>query len=508
MSRIIPLSLGLALPVTLLAQSALADLTPAEVWSDWQQYMEGMGYDVSATEETAGGDLTISDLSLDFQTPDQPGSVSMSLGTLQLTQAPGGAVAIGLPETVPITISGSGEEGEPFTMNMTFTQTGYTTLVSGTPEEMTYRTGLPTFSLTLDELIADGTSYGAENARMLISGTGLDSTTTMTIGEARGYDQTGQLQSLTYDVYIDNPEETAKVSLQGGAQEISLTGTGMIPLSVPDMADMAAMLRAGFAATGTFTYGAGNTNMTVTDPVNGDFNAVTSSQGGSLGVEMNADALTYTVNQRMLDMTVNVADLPFPIALSMEEGGFNLTAPVTKSEEPQDFAFGLNLANFKMSDMIWGIFDPTGQLPRDPATLRVDMTGKARLDVDYLDPEGAAQMGAGGPGQIQEVSVETLLLDAAGARLEGSGDVSLDNNDMQTMPGFPKPVGQINLALQGGNALLDKLVAMGIIPDDQAMGARMMMGLFAVPGDAPDTLTSQIEFTEEGAVLANGQRIR
>ena len=36
----------------------------------------------------------------------------------------------------------------------------------------------------------------------------------------------------------------------------------------------------------------------------------------------------------------------------------------------------------------------------------------------------------------------------------------------------------------------------------------MMMGLFARPGDGEDTLVSTIEVQEDGAVLANGQRIR
>ena len=49
---------------------------------------------------------------------------------------------------------------------------------------------------------------------------------------------------------------------------------------------------------------------------------------------------------------------------------------------------------------------------------------------------------------------------------------------------------------------------MGLLPEDQAMGARMMMGLLAVPGEAPDTLNSKIEINEQGHVLANGQRIQ
>ena len=50
--------------------------------------------------------------------------------------------------------------------------------------------------------------------------------------------------------------------------------------------------------------------------------------------------------------------------------------------------------------------------------------------------------------------------------------------------------------------------AMGLLPEEQAMGARMMMGLFAVPGDQPDSLKSKVEFTQDGQVLANGQRLK
>ena len=61
----------------------------------------------------------------------------------------------------------------------------------------------------------------------------------------------------------------------------------------------------------------------------------------------------------------------------------------------------------------------------------------------------------------------------------------------------------------GVNGLLDNLVAMGLLPDEEAMGARMAMGMFARPGGEEDTLVSKIEVDgETGQVLANGQRLR
>jgi hypothetical protein len=57
------------------------------------------------------------------------------------------------------------------------------------------------------------------------------------------------------------------------------------------------------------------------------------------------------------------------------------------------------------------------------------------------------------------------------------------------------------------NGLIDTLSTMGLLPTDQVMGARMMLGLFTVPvGD--DELTSTIEVNAEGHILANGQRLQ
>lgn len=109
----------------------------------------------------------------------------------------------------------------------------------------------------------------------------------------------------------------------------------------------------------------------------------------------------------------------------------------------------------------------------------------------------------GAPGQLNAVNVNEIKFSVAGAELTGDGDFSFNNDGP-----IPVPAGVINLMLTGGNGLMDTLVAMGLLPEEQAMGARMMMGLFARPGDGEDTLVSTIEVNEDGSVLANGQRIK
>ena len=138
------------------------------------------------------------------------------------------------------------------------------------------------------------------------------------------------------------------------------------------------------------------------------------------------------------------------------------------------------------------------------------MAGVARLFIDFLDPEAMESLEGGEvlPGEVDALDLNSLTLRAAGAELTGQGSFVFDNSDMQTFGGIPAPDGSVDLRLQGANDLLDTLISMGYLPEDQAMGVRMMMGMFAVPGDGEDVLNSTIEVRPDGQVLANGQRLR
>ncbi len=504
MSKQTSFRLALAVPAMLAAQASWADLTTAEVWADWKTYMESMGYAVTAGETVNGADLTVSDIQMSLTLPEGSGAVTVSMGTLTFIQN-GPAVDVQLPNVMPLTINAM-ENGENFVMRFDYAQTGQRMTASGSSDKATYDYSADSIDLSLTSLEAEGVNFGQDNAKVNVTGTGVSTSTTMTLGALRTYEQTGSLEKMVYDVAIDNPDEPVKVKFNGSIDGVSFDGGGSIPLTLLDTSNMAAMMKAGFAASGKFNYTSGASNVDVQDPASGNFTAQTTSQGGALGVVMNDKELAYNVSQNDVRLNVQAAQLPFPVEMSMARAGFDLAMPISASDDPQDFAFGLTMGDFVMSDLIWSIFDPTAQLPRDPATIELDLTGKAKLLVDIMDPETAASTPV--PGELQALTLGKLLLSVAGARLEGSGDFTFDNTDTTTYPDFPKPVGAINLALAGGNGLMDKLVAMGLLPEEQAMGARMMMGLFAVPGDAPDTLTSTVEFNDAGQILANGQRIK
>jgi len=127
------------------------------------------------------------------------------------------------------------------------------------------------------------------------------------------------------------------------------------------------------------------------------------------------------------------------------------------------------------------------------------------MDVDLLDE--TAMNSDIPPGTLQSLDIAALQLTVGGAEFTGNGALTFDNTDLTTFDGMPVPTGKINLKLVGGNGLLDTLIALGIIPEDQAMTGRMMMGMFARPGDGPDTLTSTLEFKDKG-FFANGMQLQ
>jgi hypothetical protein len=111
------------------------------------------------------------------------------------------------------------------------------------------------------------------------------------------------------------------------------------------------------------------------------------------------------------------------------------------------------------------------------------------------------------PGEINSLELTQLTVKAVGAEIGASGGLTFDNADLATFGGVPAPTGAINVTIKGVNALIDNLIAMGLLPEDQAMGARMMLAMFTRPGAEPDEVTSVIEF-KDGGLFANGQQLQ
>jgi hypothetical protein len=230
------------------------------------------------------------------------------------------------------------------------------------------------------------------------------------------------------------------------------------------------------------------------------------SEGGNGSGQVSDTQMTYNVNYNPFEVSVSGAKIPLP-EVSFSVGGISTTLmmPLAKSSVPQPFLFKTALTDFAIGTAIWNLIDPAEILPRVPASLVIDVAGLGNWFVDIFDPEVTASDDI--PGEIHALSISEVLLELAGARLEAQGNFTFDNNDLTTFEGMPRPTGALDITLIGVNTLVDRLVQMGLLPADQAMGLRMMSGMILRPGNGEDTLVSKIEISPDGRVLANGQAL-
>jgi hypothetical protein len=496
-----------ALALVLATQSAFADVSANDVWNDWRSYIEGVGYALKANQDMSGNVLTVSDLVMSMDLDQDAGTLSIVMDRVTFTENGDGTVSISMPEVTPIRIEADPDGGEPANAQIDYVQSGFAMTASGSPNDVTYDYSADSMNIALASLNVDGKDVSQSDLKVGVAMTGIAGTSTITTDSLRHYVQSATVDKLSYDLDVSNPEDAGRGKFKGALSNLKMNGSGDFPLMI-DSTNASAMLAAGMNFTGTFAYQAGNTEFDVKDPVNGDFSGTTSSQDGTLSAAMDQSQLRYEVTAKNTAVNIIADQIPFGLSAKMDESLLKFAMPVSKSDAEQDFQLAVTLGNFTMDDTLWNMFDPANALPRDPATVSFDLTGKAKVLVDFMDPEQAAMIEQPGAaiGELNALSLKNLLISVAGAQLTGKGDFTFDNT--QEFNGMPKPTGAVDLQLTGGNGLIDKLVMMGFLPEEQAMGARMMMGLFAVPGDTPDTLNSKIEINEEGHVLANGQRIQ
>ena len=490
--------------------AALADVTPAEVWSDWNNYMAGFGYEMSGTESTSGGTLTISDMTMTVPIPEEDTSISISLGEISFADNGDGTVSVQLPETVPMVMEIDAGFGEPGKIALDYNSANYSMVVSGDSDRMLYTYSADLLELVLKDVNFDGESIPVGSASMSVAG--ISGTSESTTGDLREVKQELSSGPVAYNFDFADPEGEGKITLKGGVDSLSFTGGGAFPsgLGVDDFADLAAVLKSGFAFDGTYGFGPSQMDFLFSEPSE-TVQLASSSQGGELSIAMDEGKLQYGALTNGLQINMTAPDIPLPVELAMEQFGLSLLLPISASEEEQDFGFTFVMDGLNPSDGIWGMVDLfAAGLPHDPLTLSVDVSGKARVLLDLLDPENmeALEAGEAMPGEITSVNLNGLTVRAAGAELTGEGAFEIDNDDLTTFGGVPAPSGMLDVTLTGANALLDKLVAAGLLPEEQATMARFMSGTFMVAGEGEDTLESKIEVGKDGSVTANGQRLK
>jgi hypothetical protein len=413
--------------------------------------------------------------------PDGAGSYTMEF--IRAEEIGGGQVSMSYPETINMKIDPKGEQPS---MDMVIQSTGVTHIISGSKAardhnieaetmRITMNTPEPALDMTID--ISDIVSNYQNSGDEVTNSKGSVKAASVTMDYKVKDDQNDIVMASTYnnlsgDFDLDYVSEEKMAEMFNGTRNVWMSytidsSTTTVDMTTPD----AAMLIDGTTSTGS-----------------GQF----AIQGGILNMTGSGEDANYSVKMK---------DLPMPpFSTSMDEATFGLQMPMGKSEEPSDARIHMGFEGLKASDTIWGMVDPTGSLPRDKASLNIDLTAKVKWLVDLMKVEEANSM----PAEVSSVTINDISLNIAGASFNGVGAATLDNSKFP-----PEPVGEVNFDLKGGIGLLDKLVALGLVPQQQGQMVKMMSGMFTVPGgDGTDHLKSKIEMKEGGVILANGQRVK
>lgn len=496
---------GGTLAAMLLSSTAVqADVTARQVWNNWKTVVQSAGQTVISGSETMTGDtLAVRDITITAK--NDAATVEGKMGALDFKQRGDGTVAISIAPQYPVDITTTAKDGTKTHMVFAVTQTGMSLVVSGSPEDMTYTYDVPKLGVALTGLQSAGKDIGLKAAmtfaalkgKYIVSGT-----------DTRTMASSSTADSLTMTASADNPDGTGTMKMQSTFSGVTATSNGTL-VDAAGFEDMSKALKAGFASNGSLGYSSADYSFDFSQDgqtTQGKGNA----EAGTLSFALDKDHMQYGVGCKNSTTTLTGTQIPVPQAtIKLAEAAFNMLMPVSKSDTPQDFGLLLKLAGLSVNDDVWNMIDPGKNLPRDPATLIVDIVGKGNWLFDIMDPAQADHPPAV-PGKLKSVEIRQLQVQAAGADLTGHGAFTFgDGTSSPEFDGMPAPDGTVDLKLVGANGLLDNLVKMGVLPEDQATSARMMMGLFAKPVEgAKDTMVSKIEVKPDGQVLANGQRIK
>lgn len=492
----------------LLALSAApaAALTAQQVWDDMVAAYALFGLQVeTGTQEYADGVLRVADLTMTttFAMDGETfASVARMEGGYTLTERDDGTVLLDSDDRLELiqTTTVPSPEGEVTTEGRTVIETVGDVVVVSEAETGGYAYDATIESMTLrsdgDTVVSGAGAEGADVPAVPYTQTFADMAATLvtdpTDGTYRSETTVGTLMvSVDASAIPEGPVvETAWTNVDGAV-------SGSIP-DAPPSGDSVFPFSDSLALDASFTHRGSTTSMAGTN-AQGDYAVDLTSEAGGVSMAV-GEALTYDVSTNGLTMRGSVPAFPLPVEASAGSMRTALTMPVRQADAAP-WSMDLAVQDLAVDEALWALVDPTGQLPRDPATLALSMSGEAEVSSDLMDPNAMSEM-TDAPIRPLTANVTELLLDAVGARLAGGGALTFSDAGP-----VPMPVGTLNLSLDGGLALMDRAVALGLLPQEQVFFVRAMIGGFAEQtGD--DRYETVIEFTPEGGITANGTPIR
>ncbi len=503
----------IAAPVSLLlmAGSSHAALTAGQVWKSWQDAGAGFGFDLDAATQLAdGGTLRLNGVTL--RLAGDAAGPGLMMADIVMTEAADGSVAIALASEAQADLGSDVSEGA-----VIVTHDGLTITVRDEAGTLQYDYAAKqlkanfAFSVGSDipevqeELLE--TSFGGD-----ITIAGLAGQFTDAPGALRSIAAVVRADQFAYDFQSTDEYLGMETAQTAQSSDVEMVLDARLPetlvwvgIDTPEW--LASALKDGLFAQlkvrqGITTQTDRNTSefmpydMQMTSlPGTGDF---TLDQNGFV---MNAEGAGGDLTFKMPDIPVDAIKVGFgPLVM-------NMAMPLIGQDGPSDFGLTLKLADVVLNEEVWAMFDPTVMFKRDPASLVLDVVGTARFDLlgliaadeagitDYIQPTP------------ETLEIREFSLNAGGADVSGSGAFTFDNAAVQG-GGMPVPIGKASFVVNGANAIIDGMVAAGMMTAEEANYGRLGMGMVLTPGDGPDQMTSDIDARADGSIYVNGERLK
>ncbi|MBL4811672.1 MAG: hypothetical protein JKX69_04765 [Rhodobacteraceae bacterium] len=499
--------------------AAFADLTAEQTWDNQSAYLSAMGYSVNAVQSRNGDVLTITNLSARLDLPLGVGFLTYSFGQLSLTENGDGTVTITVPDTQPIdvvvdmTIDG---ENAVFTLSAEMATSNFSMLASGDPSTVTYVSTADTTAFTSNnfEVIVDGERVMEIEEELdwaVFFQTANVNTTTVidTSGSGVAVTTDTEMDQMIYDVSV-NIEREIDFQIVGGMGGITSHSAVTLPANGMDLMNLSPALRARLSITSESEAFDGQSQTIIREngTVISNQSQTVESQSSSFSFDQNGLSI-FSSAQNVTTIVAPSDDLPIEVVVEIGEASLDLSIPLLADTSLQAARFALRLADVNVSDEMWSMADRGNALPHEPVTIDIDVTADILLSHDLLDfvPLFEFLEDGGIPVELHGLTLTKFDVDGLGVIADATGAFVFDNNDLQTFGGFPAPQGSAEVTVQGANTLMDSLVTMGMLGQNDIMGARMMMGMFAnVIGD--DIINSVLEVTADGHIFANGQQLQ
>ena len=500
MSKMFMLRGSAAAAALVAASAAHAELSADRVWEAWQGYSEAAGQSLSAGALTRDGKLlTATDVTISSEIDEA--AAAIAIPEIAFQEQTDGTVVVTMTDSYSMTMAMDDAPGA----SVDISHPGLRIVVSEGATGLDHAMTAPEVRIAL----AGIEGMDEDIPEIAISIVGLDGNYDVPNDPGGPVSSNFDIAALNLKADVQDTFTTTTIDYAVTGLRMRSTGAGL-NLIDPD-GDPAEALRAGLALDLNLGYDTQRYNLVVEEF--GDRTAISgSAMGGESRFAMSSDGIVVSSSSRNTEITVSGDEIPLPeVVLTAQQLAFGIALPISAGEDAQEFSMLLRLVDAAVPEDVWAMLDPAGQIPRTPATAILDLTGQLVLAADLLSDDTAMLMMMAGPmglGQIESLDMRDLQLRIGGAELTGSGSFVFDNTDLETIPGLPRPEGAVEFVLKGGNALLDTLVNMGLVPEDEAMGARMVLALFARPGEGPDELISKIEIREDGGIYANDMRVQ